>query len=29
MARKWCLEYGALEPQEAAKLLKEVGRAKK
>lgn len=28
MARKYCLEYGVLEPQEAAKLLKEVGRKK-
>lgn len=29
MAKKYCLEYGVLEPQEALKLLKEIGKAKK
>jgi hypothetical protein len=29
MARKYCLEYGVLEPQEASKLLKEMGKNKK
>lgn len=29
MARKYCLEYGVLEPQEAARLLKEMVKSKK
>ncbi len=29
MAKKYCLEYGVLEPQEALKLLKEIGKTKK
>ena len=28
MARKYCLEYGVLEPAEASRLLKEMGRKK-
>jgi hypothetical protein len=29
MAKRYCLEYGVLEPQEAARVIKELSKAKK